>query len=156
MTTPVPTVLRHARRASNRAITSAIVLGALPIPATPSAPAVTICQVTFSGNATGSRDVTASLTSFIDNHPGRRLCLNGQVVMLRAGPSQSPLAHRRQPYIVSGQNTIIRNLIIRGNDPDHTRWNVSRQHESTISINGGHSITFKYVNIATPTVMASL
>jgi hypothetical protein len=168
MTTPFPTVVRHARRVSVRAITSAIVLGAMLIPAAPWASAATTCQVTFSGNATGSSDVTSSLTAFIHNHGGRQLCLkangiyrvdgivritsesglrlDGQNATLRAGPSAS-WSNRRQLNIESGRNIVIQNLVIRGNNPNHTRWNATRQHEPGIWIDGGHGISFYNVVI---------
>ena len=75
MLTPVPTVLRHARRAPVRVVTALFVLGALLLPAVPSVSAATTCERTFTGDATGSRDVTASLTAFLDKHGGKRLCL---------------------------------------------------------------------------------
>ena len=169
MSTRFSTVRRHVRRPVLRAIAGVGLLGLLLLPAVPSVAAATTCQLTFSGNATGSRDVTASLTRFLDNHRGRRLCLktngtyridgivrvtnevglhlNGRNATLKAGPSVSASANRRQLYIQSSRNVVILNLKIRGNNPAYTRWNASRQHEPGIWIDGGSNIRLDHVTV---------
>ncbi len=166
MTSPFPTLLRHP---AVRALTVVTLLGALLLPVVPPVAAATSCQVTFTGNATGSRDVTASLTRFLYNDRGRRLCLkpygiyrvdgivritnqvglhlNGRNATLKAGPNISPTANRRQLYIQNSRGIVILNLRIRGRNPDYTRWNSSRQHESGIHIDGGSSIRLDRVSV---------
>ena len=166
MTRRFPTLLRHP---AVRAATVVTLLGALLLPVVPPVAAATSCQVTFTGNATGSRDVTASLTRFLYNDRGRRLCLkpygiyrvdgivritnqvglhlNGRNATLKAGPSISPTANRRQLNIENSRSIVILNLRIRGRNPDYTRWNSSRQHESGIHIDGGSSIRLDHVSV---------
>ncbi len=54
-----------------RIVIFAIVIAALSIPvAAATASAATTCDRVFTGNSTGSRDVTSSLTSFFRYHSG--------------------------------------------------------------------------------------
>lgn len=167
MSTQFTTLHRHARRSAVRAITGLVVLGALLIPAVPSVSAATSCEQIFTGDATGKRDVTASLTRFLDQHGGKRLCLkpygkyrvdgtvtivneyglrlDGRHAILRPASSAPSTAHRQQVQLESSRNVIIMNLNIRGTNPDHRRYSSAREHEHGIGIYGGDNM--KLINI---------
>lgn len=167
MLTTATAMPRHDRHPLLRVITFVFVIAAMVITAAPSASAATTCERVFTGNATGARDVTASLTAFLDKHGGKHLCLkpdglyrvdgtvrivneyglrlNGRNATLRGRSYAPESAHRSQLRIESGQNMIIRNLNIRGNNPDYARWNGGREHEHGVAIFGGRAI--KLINI---------
>lgn len=169
MSTRFATHQWRTHRRAVRAVTSLFVLGALLLPAVPSVSAATTCERTFTGDATGARDVTASLTAFLDKHGGKRLCLksygkyrvdgtvrvrneyglrlDGRNATLRPRINLSSSAQRQQLRIESSRNVIIRNLSIRGLNPDHRRWNAGRQHEHGIAIYGGDLIKLQNVVI---------
>lgn len=158
---------RHVPTRPMRALTVAVLLGLLALAAPSSTLAATTCERTFTGDATGSRDVTASLTAFLDKHGGKRLCLksygkyrvdgtvrvtneyglrlDGRSAVLRPAVSAASSAQRQQLRIESGRNIIISNLTIRGINTNFRRWSDARQHEHGIGIYGGASI--KLVNI---------
>jgi len=169
-----PTFRRSARnrsvgRPSIRALTAVLTLGALLLPAVPSVSAASSCQYTFTGNASGTRDVTRSLTSFLASHRGKHLCLktngiyridgtvrisdsyglrlDGRNATLRAGASVSASVQRQQLHLESVRNAIVKNLNIRGADPDYTRWKDSRQQEHGIGIYGGDNIRLSHISI---------
>ncbi len=154
--------LQHLRRTAGRSLIAGIAVGALLLPAAPSVAAAPICERTFGGDATGSRDVTSSLASFLRNHDGKRLCLrkngtyrvdgtvrvanvnglrlNGRNALLRPVSSSSASAQRQQLKIEAGRNVVIRNIRIRGANSNHTSYVENRQHEHGIALYGGYDI----------------
>jgi hypothetical protein len=158
---------RHVPTRPIRALTFLALLALLALAAPSATFGATTCERTFTGDATGSRDVTASLTAFLDKHGGKRLCLksygkyrvdgtvritneyglrlNGRSAILRPAVSAASSAQRQQLRIQSGRNIIISNLTIRGINPNFRRWSDARQHEHGIAIYGGASI--KLINI---------
>ncbi len=143
--------LQHLRRTAGRGLIAGIAVGALLLPAAPSVAAAPICERTFGGDATGSRDVTSSLASFLNKHDGKRLCLrkngtyrvdgtvrvhnvrglrlNGRNAILRPVASSSASAQRQQLRIEASRDVVVRNLRVRGANSNHTSYVENRQHE---------------------------
>lgn len=167
--TPVPAARsRHARitLTSWLIATMAVVLIGLAAPA--ETHAATAC-VTFKGDATGSRDVTSSLTSFIRAHNGKVICLkarghyrvdgivrltslygvrlDGRGATLKPTSTSAAGTNRRQLYILSSGNLIIKNLHIAGLNPNVAQWHADREQEPGIWIDGGANIKIQNVTI---------
>jgi hypothetical protein len=129
----------------------------------------TTCYATFSGDATGARDVTSSLTAFLKRYNGRSVCLkykgvyrvdgivrldtlsglrlDGRGSTLKQVATTTAGSNRRVFYILKGSNLVIGNMILRGKNPDFTRWVSDRQNEHGIWIDGGTSIRIHHVTI---------
>jgi hypothetical protein len=129
----------------------------------------TTCYATFSGDATGARDVTSSLTAFLKRYNGRSVCLkyhgvyrvdgivrldtlsglrlDGRGSTLKQVATSTAGSNRRIFYILRGSNLVIGNMILRGKNPDFTRWVSGRQNEHGIWIDGGTSIRIHHVTI---------
>jgi hypothetical protein len=169
MTRQPVTLIARARSARHLFLAAILAITALGATTPASTSAAVTCAATFGGNATGSQDVTSSLTSFLRKYNGKQVCLkpngvyrvdgivridslsglrlDGRGATLKAVAYAPASAHRRQIYIVRSSNIVISNLVIRGKNPDFTRWNADRQHEHGIWIDGGRSITVRAVTI---------
>lgn len=131
--------------------------------------AAVTCERTFTGDPTGSRDVTSGLVAFIRNHGSKRLCLranavyrvdgtvriegvsglrlNGRNATLKQVATTTAGTNRRHLYLLRATNVYIVDLNLRGRNPDVTNWVSSREHEPGIWIDGGKRITLRDINV---------
>jgi Right handed beta helix region len=162
-------ILHALRRPMIAAVMAVMAITAVSATSAPTQAAVA-CERTFTGDPTGSRDVTSSLTSFIRNHGSRRLCLrpnasyrvdgivriegvnglrlNGRNATLKQVSTTSAGSNRRHLYLERATNIYIYDLNLRGRNPDVTRWVSSRQHEPGIWIDGGRRITLRDIGVS--------
>lgn len=136
-------------------------------------PAVTTaavsCYATFTGDASGRRDVTSALTAFLRRYNGRSVCLkyhgvyridgivrldslsglklNGRGSTLKQVATSAAGSNRRAFYILKSRNVSIGNMTILGRNPNVASWVSSRQNEPGIWIDGGSGIRIHHVAI---------
>lgn len=162
-------VARSARLYLVTVFSATLVATALGLGGASSMQAATTCERTFLGDATGSRDVTASLTSFIRGHGNKRLCLksdgvyrvdgivriedvsglrlNGRGATLKQVSTTTAGTNRRHLYLLRSTNIYIHDLRLHGRNQDATTWIAAREHEPGIWIDGGSRITIRNVAI---------
>jgi hypothetical protein len=128
---------------------------ATPAPSTTPAPTVATCTRTFSGDATGTTDVTAALATFLNGGSGAASCLkpggtykisgqlhlqgvtNATVDGQGATIRQTTRATNEIVLVDYGSTAVtLRNLTIVGANPSPGLWNLTYEHNHGIRLGG--------------------